>query len=364
MKMKKMNLKLSAGFILIIFLTACNSRTQFRSVAEATQPAAAAVQEPTPQLPIKAPLVELPQAPPAPPVVVTPPPPVVLPPKPPVVVAPPAPVVPQPVQKAGACAPDSSTQLLSCMTCNVPLNPPLPPQLSEKGKALLDIMTIGCSIPNKSAPPGYVPPNRSELLARMNRLSTNLYPDTSQSEMQKKVVSGLKNDPRLQQKIFGGLWYHPPYTDAFETYFGVSIGDVATSICYSPKGYTPSSGIPLQSIEFINCQSNGDSFNCREKPDYVKANTYRDQLLNGMKQSISHPYVSPVQGPAKTCRWESFDGDYDLGGESVVARWLVSNFSVGIEVGNLGEKCEYLTSIPSGANKPRGLVKMLGYVCK
>ena len=225
-------------------------------------------------------------------------------------------------------------------------------------------MTIGCSVSNKSAPRGYVPPTRSELLARMNRLSPSLYPDSARSEMQKNLITGLRTDPALQQRIFGGLWYHPPMTDTFETYFGVSIGEVATSICYNSKGYTPSSGIPLQSSEFINCQINGDAFSCHEKPEYVKANIYRDQLLHGMKESISHPYVSPPQAPAKTCRWESFDGDYDLGGEALVARWLVSNFTVGIEIGNLGGKCEYLTALPSGASKPRGIVKMSGYVCK
>ena len=275
---------------------------------------------------------------------------------------PPPPPVPQPVLKSGICASDSSTQLLTCMNCIVPLNPPQPPQFSEKGKALIDIMTIGCSVPNKSAPKGYEPPTRAELIARLNRLSPTFYPDSSMTDGQKKVVHGLRTDPKLQQKMFGGLWYQPPHSDHLETYFGVTTAEAVYALCYNETGYTPTTA--LMSKDFLDCQYNGDPYSCREKPEYVKANGYRVQLNNAMKESIRNPYVAPPQTPAKKCSWENFEGDYDLGGEEVLARWLVAGFKAGMEIGNLGGKCEMVTSIPTGSNKPRGLVKMAGYICK
>lgn len=335
--------------VLGIALSSCNERTQFRNLGESQKSFSA-----VPTIPLD---------PVEPPVVVTPPTPIPVPPGPPAP-QPPVVVVPKPVQNSGACKNDSSTQLLSCMKCIIPASPPLPAQLSEKGKSLLAIMTAGCAVPNKSAPKNYVSPTREELLARMNRLSPSVYPDSTMTDEQRKVVSDLKTDGKVQQKLFGGLWYHPPYSDSFETYFGVSIGEAVANICYNSKGITPNHQQPLQSAQFINCQYSSDPFSCREKPDYVKANIYRDQLHNGMIESINNPYVTPTPIAFKKCAWESFTGDYEQGGEEVLARWLVSNYKVGIEISNLGGKCESVTALPSGSNKPRGPVKMSGYICK
>ena len=107
-----------------------------------------------------------------------------------------------------------------------------------------------------------------------------------------------------------------------------------------------------------------ESSSCREKPEYIKANRYRDQLNQAMKESVRNPYVAPPPTPSKNCKWESFEGDFDLGGEAVLARWLVSHFKVGIEIGTLGGKCEMITAMPTGANQLRGEVKMAGYICK
>ncbi len=365
MKTGKLQKSLQAILILVIGFaaSACNERMKFRILAEPQQSLttpAPIPQDPIQPKPVDPPVVVPPPTPVTPPVVVPTPPPVV-PPAPPPVIPPP---IPQPVQDAGNCKGDSSTQLLSCMNCVVPLNPPLPPQFSEKGKSIIEIMTIGCSIPNKSAPKNYSPPTRQELIVRMNRLSPTLYPDSAMSGAQTKVIADLKNDAKFQQKIFGGLWYHPPYTNDFETYFGVSIDEAVKYICYNDKGLTPSHTAPLQSADFINCLFGIDAFNCKEKPEYIRANVYRDQLHDAMLESIAHPYVAPPQTPAKKCRWESFAGDYDLGGETVLARWLVSSFKVGIEIGNLAGKCESVSSLPTGSNKPRGIVKMSAYICK
>lgn len=290
--------------------------------------------------------------------------PVLPPPTPPPVVDPPPVVVPQPVQKAGTCADDSSTTLLSCLKCEVPMNPPAPPQFSEKGKSLIDIMAIGCAVPFKNAPKGYVPPTKDELIYRLSRLSPTLYPDSQMTDMQKYVVTGLKNDFVFQQKIFAGLWHHPPYTDAFETYFGVSIAEAIYQFCYqSPEAnFTPNDSTPLQSKEYLDCTIEAN-FNCKEKPEYITGNIYRNQLRNAMKQSIHNPFIPPTPTPSKKCTWESFDGDYDLGGESVLTKWLTSGYKIGIEINSLIGRCDIITALPIGSTKPRGIVKMSGYNC-
>ncbi len=245
------------------------------------------------------------------------------------------------------------------------MNPPPPLQFSEKGQSLLDVMSIGCSIPNKSAPKGYVPPTKEQLVARMSRLSPTFYPDSLMSSAQKSVIASLRTDPAMQKKIFGGRWYQPPYTDALETYFGVSVAELVYQICYqSPDAnFTPYDTSSIHSAEYINCVSNG-SGSCKEKSDYIAANNYRQHLRNAMKESINNPYVAPPPTPAKKCNWESFEGNYEQGAKEVLARWLVSGFKIGIEIGSLAGKCESVSSLPSGASEPRGHVKMSGYICK
>lgn len=245
------------------------------------------------------------------------------------------------------------------------MNPPVPPQFSEKGQALLDVMAIGCSVPNKSTPKGYVAPTKEQLIERMSKLSPTFYPDSKMSAAQKEVIASLRNDPAMQQKMFGGRWYTPPYSDAFETYFGATVAELVYQICYqSPEAnFSPGSTSELHSIDYMNCVGMGGG-NCKEKSDYVAANGYRENLQDAMTESIRNPYVAPPLTPAKNCNWESFEGNYDQGAKEVLARWLVSGFKVGIEVGSLAGRCEAVTKLPSGAQEPRGHVKISGYVCK
>ncbi|MBC7465291.1 MAG: hypothetical protein H7256_04810 [Bdellovibrio sp.] len=227
-------------------------------------------------------------------------------------------------------------------------------------------MSIGCSINNKSQPKGYVPPTREELYARFNRLSPVFYPDSVMSAGQKSTINGLLTDPNLQKKVFGGLWYQPPYSDYFETYFGASIGEVANFVCYknSNSTFNLNSYTQLQSKKYLDCLSSDNSFNCQETSDYITANKYREQLRVGMVESVYRPYVPPTPTPSKKCGWESFEGDYDLGGEKTLSNWLKSGYNIGTEIGSLADRCESVTSVPTGSMKPRGLVKMAGYICK
>ncbi|MBC7456889.1 MAG: hypothetical protein H7235_01330, partial [Bdellovibrionaceae bacterium] len=70
---------------------------------------------------------------------------------------------------SGACANDSSTQLLSCLKCDVP-QVTQAPQLSAKAQALLDTMTLACGITNKSDRNGFRP-TRDMILNKLNQAS-------------------------------------------------------------------------------------------------------------------------------------------------------------------------------------------------
>jgi hypothetical protein len=274
---------------------------------------------------------------------------------------------PQPVYSNGACAPDSSTRLTSCETCQVPLTPPALPQFSQKGQSLIDIMSIACSVPNKSAPKNYVAPTKSELISRLNQLSPVLYPDSAMSAFQVSTIEGLKTNPALQQKMFGGLWYQPPYSDAFETYFGLEVSEVVYQICYqSPASiFTPYNSSLLLSKQMIDCQRSDSSiFGCKELPNYIDGNIYRNQLRAGMRESISNPYVAAKPLPSKTCSWEKFDGLYELGGAEQIGKWLITNQKISMEVKGPGARCSSVSSLPSGSDIPQGEVILSAYVCQ
>lgn len=338
-------LKISMSAVVLTITFSCQ-RMQFSPVSESVQTS-----------------LEIPMDPvtPEPPTVVIPPPAPVIPP-PPVVIIP----KPLPILSQGACAADSSTVLTSCQRCQVPLNPPAPPQFSQKGQSLIDIMSIACSVTNKSAPQNYVPPTKAELIARFNRLSPVFYPDSPMSSLQVLTVEGLKTNPDLQQKMFGGLWYKPPYSDAFETYFGLEVREAVQYICYQSTmtSFTPYNTFPLQSKAFMDCQYQQNPAGCKETPAYVAGNLYRDQLRAGMRESINNPYIAPRPTPSKTCSWEKFEGLYELGGEEQIAKWLVSSQKISMDVKGNGGRCSLVNALPTGSNVPTGEVILSAYICK
>ena len=333
-KNKKIQLAIKATLLAGAFVAVSCQRMQFVPVSQNTQASLA-----------------LPEDPVTPPVVIP--------------VTPPAPK-PQPVFSNGACAADSSTVLTSCQKCNVPLNPPAAPQFSKKGQSLIDVMSLACSINNKSAPKNYVAPTKAELIQRLNRLSPALYPDSAMTTLQFNTIEGLKTDSALQQKMFGGLWYQPPYSDAFETYFGLEIGEVVYQLCYqSPSStFTPYNTTLLQSKQMIDCSYGPSSSPCKELPAYIAGNVYRNDLRAGMIESIQNPYVAPKPTPSKTCAWEKFEGLYELGGAEQIGKWLVSSQKISMDVKGVGGKCMMVSSLPVGNEIPDGEVIISAYVCK
>lgn len=292
----------------LLSLTACNERLVFSSLDSGS-------------LAVEPPPVVVPP-PPTPEPTPTPPP-------------PPPPEPPAPVSKIsnGVCADDSSTSVLSCLKCDVPLNPPAPPQLSRKGQALVDGMAMGCEIRNSSDPVGYRPPTRAEILARLNRLSPTLYPDTAMTGLQRTVVNGLvdTDNSTMRNRLFSGLWYQPPFSDAFETYFGISNAEARYLLCYgSSSTFGLTSKSYLHSKAYLDCTYTSGS--CQESAAYVTANTYRDQLQGAMVESINNPYVPPPPTPSKVCTWQKYEGNDPALARQKIAEWTAAGYSVGFAV--------------------------------
>lgn len=283
------------------------------------------------------------------------------------------PVVAGPVLSKGACAADSSTQLLSCMNCIVPAVP-ITSQFSKKGEAFFEIMAAACQIPNKSDPRGYVPPTRAELLYRLNRLSPTLYPDTPMTPLQISVVNSLRTNSDTLKKFFGGIFYSgvTEPTIAFETYFGLESREARYSFCYADDGdttvgefnvvFTRHNSTGLPSKKYLDCWYESSAwYNCKETPAYVDANLYRNQLRGAMTESIVNPYTGTPAGAQQTCSWEKFEGMNGDAAAAQVKSWLASGFTIGADIASR-RMCSQITA-PLEASLD-SLITMAAYRCK
>lgn len=234
----------------------------------------------------------------------------------------------------GACKTDSSTSVLSCLKCNVPLNPPPPPQLSAKAQALVDSMFLACQVPNKSDKTSFKP-TKEMLIKKLNRGSELDYPETARTAQMALVIAGLTNpaDNSLRKKMFGGLYYQPPYSDAFETYFGITVQEAKSTLCWDGNIDTPNiTGVSgLYSIDWAQCMSNGFSSDCKERPEYVIAQGYRSQFEQVLKKSIFQPYVPPASLPEKICQWDKFEGDDIVAAIKQFKKWKAEGRQLSME---------------------------------
>ncbi len=252
------------------------------------------------------------------------------------------PVVPVPVVppsfnskvSSGLCKGDSSTSVLSCLNCDVPLNPPAPPQLSAKAQALVDAMFLACQIPNASDRNNFRP-TKEMLVNKLNRGSNLLYPETTRTPQMAMVIEGLTNpaDDSLRQRMFSKLWYSGAYSDAFETYFGITVQEAKSTLCWDGNVQTPAiTGVSgLYSKTYMDCVNEGRP-NCKIPAAYVAADSYRDQLGNVLSTSISDPYVAPTPLPSKVCSWDKFEGDDIIKAKQQFKAWQSEGRKLSMEI--------------------------------
>ncbi len=280
-----------------------------------------------------------------------------LPPIPPVVVPIPTPM---PVEKNGFC--ESGQNISACLKCEGKQPPPLPPpppQLSQKAQELAKILSLSCSIQNKSDPVGYSNyPTLAQIEKRLESCTTVDYPVTPTSEAQRQTLDRLLSaDPEMRQKFFSGLWYRPPYTDHFELYFGVESIEARRIFCYRNDRLD---GDLLTSEYWHSCRNSRDD--CSSwKSDAQAQKRWQDaqKIRSGLKVCLDRPLApqtptpTPPSSPA-LCLWKSFEGpreDVEKYGENLKTQ--------GFRVSFQDQASCKLDEVPSDSN----WMQVTGYRC-
>lgn len=263
--------------------------------------------------------------------------------------------------KIGDCTKES-VDVLPCLSCQI-TQKPIEIPLSIKGSQLLEIMDLGCQILNKSDPAGYKPPSRQSLLKFLNRADSINYPDSAATARQKVSLSKwLANDKNHLSKLFGGLWYQPPYSEDFETYFGLEPKEARYFFCYQDpaSAFSAYTIIPLYSANYSRCLFDGGPAGCRESANYIAANQYRKQLVNSLYQGIYDPYNTQELVPANKCFWESMSGHYNAEMETKLIDWKNKGYEMAVYFETDHPRCEKLSTalIPLNAK-----VTVAGKLC-
>jgi hypothetical protein len=132
---------------------------------------------------------------------------------------------------------------------------------------------------------GYVPPSRAMIQARLQNCNSTNYPATSQNSMQTQTIQNLM-DPQsdhLRQHMFSRYWYTPPYSDAFETWFGLEISEARQLFCYQ-TGYISGR---LNTSAYWQAANQGSDWSSMPDPvvqqEDAKIQNIRNQLSTCMK---------------------------------------------------------------------------------
>ncbi len=241
---------------------------------------------------------------------------------------------PEPVynKNSGPCAGDSSTAVTSGMKCLVPVLPHEEPPMSLKAQRLMASMTTACTMYNKSYGSNYKAPVSADHLAKLNRCSAQTYKDTSMTSAQSTTITKLASgDATLTNKMFSGLWYQPPYSDHFETYFGIAVNDVVRVFCLQDLNSFPTIVYPIGYYDHV-----GDP-NYQMPQNYVLANQYLNSLRSCLSESLSNPWKPGPPPPAKTCSFETFSGPAGAPINAKVAEWLGKGQKVSADILNQGK---------------------------
>ncbi len=293
--------------------------------------------------------------PPVPPVTPTEPTPV----EPPVVVTP----IPSPTESNGVCPAglDGHGRVTACLSC-----PPAPqPQweLSGKAKRLLDTMDRACRIANKSAPKNYVPPTREELIQRLRACSPEVYPDTELTKEETAVIPRLAaGDKGLLNRMFSGLWYQPPYSDAFDHYFGLGVEEAVPLLCFKTQAALEGE---LWSREMWNT-SIDNPFVWQWPRELQELHAYYQHVRSGLKKCLDKAGFGGPSGPieegqtAKNCSIKAYQGlnSDELRGRA--AELLANGYTVSLES---SVACLELTDA-NLSDEHTGSLKIAGLKCE
>ena len=262
---------------------------------------------------------------------------------------------------SGSCSSDSSTAVVSCMKCEIPTVPPAEPPMSLKAKQLMNIMAAVCPINRAYYGNKYAATTIADHLAKLNRCSTALYPASTPDAGQNDVVQRLlNNDTALQNKMFTGLWYKPPYSDYFETYFGLEVGQAIQVFC--EQSVANISGMLVPSSTAPNPYGPVWEYPDPMPDMYVKANDYRDGLSACISLSKTSPWQAPPPVAAKACNYETLAGAAGDQINSQVSSWLAAGYTVGADMATTGV-CSSVKSLDD-IKSYQGDITVGAYICK
>lgn len=262
----------------------------------------------------------------------------------------------------GMCS-EQGTALLNCLECQS-ISKVKEADLSQKTKSLMMIMNQACKIKNKSDPSSEMTGNSAKIFSYLSSGNKSLYPDSEMTVSQEDMINQLMiTNSKLYKKMFGGLWYQPPYSDDFETYFGISPQEAKSLFCFDTpmETFNLNSFTPLQSKSYIDCLYSGAWPNCRETEAYISANNIRGQLQKTINDSLANPYKPGEFEPVTQCFWESVEGVFSQEFEDALVSWVNRGYQIGIYFEEGAPRCEPFNKRVS---ELKGKMKAAAYICE
>jgi hypothetical protein len=256
-----------------------------------------------------------------------------------------------------------------CMKCEVSTKPP-EERIWTKSERLMEIMHASCQIKNKSDPKEYDEskfPKREELVQRLESCINDVYPETPMSEEQKNTIDALlSEDDSMRQKINGGLWHKPPYTDHFELYFGISNFEARRLFCY--KNWRVQ-GFLITSEYAQKCMHSRDYPHCADWKNDKAAQRRWNEVQNIRKllsQCMDLPNPNPPEPtpnePTKECTYQTFEGVADEEARSFYTVLKSLGYRLSIESLGQAPSCVSADSLPENFNDLEK-VRIVGTLC-
>ncbi len=274
--------------------------------------------------------------------------------------------LPAPVISSGICT--DHQPLTACMNCENPGIPVWNP--STKAEKLAQMMFMSCGIQNASDPGSYSPTQHDiyEIRSKLQACTAEALPETPLKKDELVTINKMldKNDASMRNKIYRGLYYRPPFTDHFETYFGVETQTIRQILCYDASS-SGLNGFDYTSEYAKACGGGGEGDSCgrweRDPAAQARWNAVqniRAQLRDCVNRSLHLPPIQPPTQPI--CYWRTFEGYYQLGGASEFASMQSNGYDhISVEYKNACYNPQNLSTLPVITS---GLVKISGYFCK
>ncbi len=275
------------------------------------------------------------------------------------------PVAEGPAHKTGVCSEDQ--KISGCLKCpGLTPTVPISPQLT-KAEKLADIISRGCLINNASDPKNVKIPSKDELVKRLQACTAEVYPETALNLEESLTLNDLldPNNASFHNKIFKSLYYQPPYTDHFESYFGLETQEARKVLCFNTENLLGDLVTTEYAKECLYSEDNCRSFlgNKEKYERWDRANQIRKQLQSCLDKPYQPPQTRPTSSTPnnKQCKVETFEGHVSQGGTHFLTHLFLKGYKVSIET---EESCEIVDSISDDLLENHSRVRISAYKCE